>query len=79
VIAEALDTLMALGTAVLAWLAVVAAVLTIVLLAAAALGWWAIRGLWRAARKPTWARGTVRAHLAGRRARHRYPDPEVTP
>jgi len=68
-IAEAVDTLITLGWALLAWLAVAAAVASIILLAAIALGWWAIRGLWRAARRPT-----SRARLAARRARSRYSE-----
>lgn len=77
-IAEALDTLTTLGAAVLAWLAVAAFIAAIVLLAATALGWWAITELWRTVRRPTWARSAVRAHLTGRRARRRHIAPEVT-
>lgn len=71
-IAEAVDTLITLGWALLAWLALAAAVASIALLAATALGWWAIRGLWRATRRPARTRSAIRARITARRARTRY-------
>jgi len=49
VIGEAVDTLLTLGWALLAWVVVLAAAGTIVLLAAAVTGALAVRGAWRAA------------------------------
>lgn len=46
-IADAIDTLIALGWALLAWIAVAAFVGTVVLLGGTAVGAWAVRGLWR--------------------------------
>lgn len=74
-IAEALDTLITLGWAVLAWIAVLATVGTIILAAAALTGAWAWRAAWRAARAPSWARGRIRARLLARRTRpHDYEE-----
>jgi hypothetical protein len=47
VIAEAIDTAITLGWALAAWIAVLAAVASIVLLAGTAVGMWAVRGAWR--------------------------------
>jgi hypothetical protein len=47
VIAEAIDTVFTLGWALAAWVAVFAAVASIVLLAGTAVGMWAVRGTWR--------------------------------
>lgn len=69
-IAEALDTLITLGWAALAWLTVLAAVVSVVLLAGTAVGAWAVRGLWRHMIRPTWAHGRARARIfAARRVR----------
>lgn len=71
-IAEAIDTLITLGWAVLAWVAVLAAFATIVLLAGTAVGMWAAQTLWRRVARPAWARGRARARLLARaRARRR--------
>jgi hypothetical protein len=70
VIAEAIDTAVTLGWALLAWLAVLAAVATIVVLAVAAGGVWAVRAAWRASAGPWGACGRFRARfLAAHRAR----------
>lgn len=51
-IGEAIDTLITLGWAVLAWIAVLSAVASIVLLAGTAVGMWAVRGAWRRLSRP---------------------------
>jgi multisubunit Na+/H+ antiporter MnhE subunit len=73
VIAEAIDTLITLGWAALAWLTVLAAVTAIVLLAGTAVGAWAVRAVWRTAR-PTWARGRHHAQRIARRTRPDYEE-----
>lgn len=50
VIAEAIDTGTRIGWAIVAWIAVGAAVLTVVLFTVVLTGAWAMRGAWRAAR-----------------------------
>lgn len=60
-IGEAVDTVITLGWALLAWIAVLAAVASVVLLAGTAVGAWAVRGLWRTSR------------TAGARARRSAP------
>ncbi|CAM5591063.1 hypothetical protein [Streptomyces purpurascens] len=65
-IADAIDTVITLGWALLAWVAVLAAVASIVLLAGTAVGAWAVRGLWRNAVRPAWARSRRRARLVAR-------------
>ena len=49
-IAEALDTLITLGWALAAWVAVLAAIGTAVLMGTTAALWWTCRTLWRLAR-----------------------------
>ncbi|MFL4904643.1 hypothetical protein ACJ6WF_16015 [Streptomyces sp. MMS24-I2-30] len=63
---EAIGTLTSLGRAFLAWLAVLAAAATIVLLAGTALGAWAVRGLWRHVVRPSWAHGRLHARIIAR-------------
>ncbi|MFI9340001.1 hypothetical protein ACIG0D_01795 [Streptomyces sp. NPDC052773] len=72
-IAEAIDTLITLGWAALAWLTVLAAVTAIVLLAGTAVGAWAVRLAWRTAR-PAWARGRRGAERIARRTRPDYEE-----
>jgi hypothetical protein len=74
VIAEAIDTAITLGWALFAWVAVLAAVASIVLLAGTAAGMWAGRLLWRTAVRPAWARGRLRARLYARRTRPDYEE-----
>jgi hypothetical protein len=50
VIAEAVDTLITLGWALIAWVAVLAAIGTAVLMGLVASLWWALRALLRLAR-----------------------------
>lgn len=77
---EAIDAAITLGWALLAWIAVAAAVGTVVLLTGVALGTWA----WRTARKrvsgPSWARGRFRARIRARsrlrRPQSRTDDPD---
>jgi hypothetical protein len=61
VIAEAIDTAVTLGWALAAWIAVIAAVTSIVLLAGTAVGMWAVRGAWRMLRGPVRASKGLRA------------------
>lgn len=69
-IAEAIDTLITLGWALLAWITVFAFAATVVLLGGTAVGAWAVRGLWRHVVRPSWARGRLRARIyAARRTR----------
>jgi hypothetical protein len=68
-IAEALDTLITLGWWALGWITVLAAALTIVLLTSCAVGAWAVRGLWRTAVRPAWARSRTTARRIARRTR----------
>lgn len=66
-IAEALDTAITLGLALLAWIVVFAAVGTIVVLTAIATGAWAVRALWRHTAGPSWRRSAIRARILARR------------
>lgn len=85
-IGEAVDTAITLGWALAAWIAVLAAVGSVVLLAGTAVGMWAVRGAWRALRRPGSrpcgsraagaTQGTSRAHVAPRWA---AADPQGTP
>ncbi|MFI6251478.1 hypothetical protein [Streptomyces sp. NPDC051016] len=63
---DAITTLYHLGWAALAWLAVLAAVATIVLLAGTAVGAWAVSAVWRRTVGPSWARGALRARIHAR-------------
>ena len=69
---DAIDTVIALGVALLAWIAVFAVVGAVVLFTGVAVGAWA----WRTARKrvsgPLWARGRLRDRILAR-ARHGRP------
>jgi hypothetical protein len=51
VIAEAIDTGTRIGWAIVAWIAVGAAVLTVCLFTVVLTGAWAVRGAWRAVRR----------------------------
>ena len=68
-IAEAIDTLITLGRWFVAWLAVLAALASIVLLAGTAAGMWAGRLLWRRAGRPAWARTRTQARRYARSRR----------
>ncbi|HZF92042.1 hypothetical protein [Streptomyces sp.] len=72
-IAEAIDTLITLGWAALAWLTLLATVASILILAAAATGAWTARLAWRTAR-PAWARGRREARRLARRTRPDYEE-----
>ena len=65
-IAEAIDTFIALGWAFLGWLAVLAFTATVVLLGGTVVGAWAVRSLWRAATGPSWRRGRLRTAFHAR-------------
>ncbi|MFE6408188.1 hypothetical protein ACFVOR_14780 [Streptomyces sp. NPDC057837] len=73
-IADAIGTVITLGWALAAWIAVLAAVASIVLLSGTAAGMWAGRLLWRTAVRPAWARGRLRARLYARRTRPDYEE-----
>lgn len=49
---EAIDTLITLGWAALAWITALAAVATVTLLGTVAASAWAVRAVWRAIRRP---------------------------
>ncbi|MFC9686838.1 hypothetical protein [Streptomyces sp. NPDC056948] len=68
-IAEAIDTVLTLGWALLAWVAVLAAVGSIVILAAIATGAWTVRLVWRTVVRPSWARGRITARRIARATR----------
>lgn len=72
-IADAIDTAVTLGWALLAWIAVLAAVTSLVLLAGTAVGIWATRAVWHAAR-PAWTRSRLRARRTARRTRRDYEE-----
>lgn len=69
-LADAFATIRILGWAFAGWLLVFAAIGTIVVLAVAATGTWAVKAVWRRTGGPSWRRSAVRARiLARRRAR----------
>jgi hypothetical protein len=74
VIAEAIDTVITLGWALLGWIIVLAAVASIVLLAGTAAGMWAGRTLWRTVGRPAWARSRLAARRYARRTRPDYEE-----
>ncbi|MBL3669088.1 hypothetical protein JL475_24455 [Streptomyces sp. M2CJ-2] len=74
-IAEALDTMWTLGWALTAWIAVFAAVGTIVIFATIAAGAWATRALWRATAGPSWRRSRLRARILARTRTRRASEP----
>lgn len=67
-IADAIDTIVILGWTFAGWLAVFAAVGTILILTTAATGAWAVRAVWRRTAGPSWRRSALRARI---HARHR--------
>lgn len=66
-IGEALDTVWTLGGALIGWLIVFAIFGTMVIFGAIATSVYAFRGVRRAARHPSWARGRARARRYARR------------
>ena len=66
-IADAIDTLITLGWWMAGWIAVLAAVATVVLFAGTLLGTWAVRGAWRHVIRPFWAYGRTRARIVAAR------------
>lgn len=70
-IAEAVDTAITLGWALLGWIIFLATIGSILVLAAIATGTWTIRYAWRHTAGPTWARSRTRARLYARRTRNR--------
>lgn len=74
-IAEAIDTAYSIGWAIAAWIAVAAAVVTIVLLAAAVTGVWVWRGVWRAVRRAYTAAWRAESTPCGSEAAEIAPGP----
>jgi len=73
VIAEAVDTIITLGWAFIAWLALLAAVITLALWTLLILAVGTIRLAWRTlspGRRPAWARGRIAARRYARRPRY---------
>lgn len=68
-IAQAIDTLLTLGRWMAAWLAALAFLATVVLLAGTAAGMWAGRLLWQHAAQPAWARTRRQARRYARTRR----------
>lgn len=64
---EAIDTAVTLGWALAAWIAVLAALTTLVLFGALAVVAVSARALWRRTVRPSWACGRVRARILARR------------
>lgn len=77
-LSEAISTIIRLGWAFLAWLAVLAAITTLLLLAVTAGIAWTVRALWRGFGGPSWARSTLRARIYARR-RLRRPSRRTAP
>jgi hypothetical protein len=78
VIAEAIDTAVSIGWAIVAWIMAAAFVATVVLfttMLAVAQGWKTAR---RMLRGPSWARGRLRARIHARRHRTRHSEPTET-
>lgn len=68
---EALNTLTHLGWYLAGWVIFLAAVASILTLAAIATGTWTVRWAWRRTAGPSWARSRTRARLYARRTRAR--------
>lgn len=64
---EAIDTAITLGWSLLGWIIFLAAVASILTLAAIATGAYGVRAVWRCATGPSWARGRLRARIHARR------------
>jgi uncharacterized membrane protein len=74
-IAEAIDTAVSIGWAIVAWIMAAAFVVTVVLfttMLAVAQGWKAAR---RALRGPSWRRGRLRARIHARTRARRHSEP----
>lgn len=78
VLIDAVDTATVIGNAIVAWIVAAALVATIVLLTGAALGTWACRTLWRAARRPLPARQRSGARIPHRSRHGRHSEPTET-
>ena len=73
-IAEAIDTVLAVGYALAGWVIFFATVAAILALAAIATGAYGVRALWRRAVGPSWKRGRLRARVyVARRRRPTRP------
>jgi hypothetical protein len=77
-IAEAIDTAVSIGWAIVAWIMAAAFVVTVALfttMLAVAQGWKAAR---RALRGPSWRRGRLRARIHARTRARRHSEPTET-
>jgi hypothetical protein len=81
VIAEAIDTVITLGWALLVWVVLLSLAAALALHAVMAITWWALRALCRAARAawrdtdgPAWARSRIGARRYARRTRPTYDE-----
>ncbi len=66
-ITDAIDTIRILGWTLAGWIALFAAVGTILILTTAATGAWAVRAVWRRTAGPSWRRSRFRARIHARR------------
>ncbi len=71
---EALDTAIHLGWYLAGWVIALAAIASILTLAAIATGTWTVRLVWRHTAGPTWARSRTRARLYARRTRRDFEE-----
>lgn len=74
-IAEAIDTALTVGYALVGWVIFFATVAAILALAAIATGAWGVRAVWRRAVGPSWKRGRIRARIYVARRRRRTSRP----
>lgn len=77
-ITEAIDTLITLGWAVLAWIALLVLAAALALHTVIAIAWWTVRALWRGLGRPSWARSAIRARIFTR-TRVRAADEHTEP
>ncbi|MFB6934552.1 hypothetical protein [Streptomyces chartreusis] len=74
-IADAIDTALTVGYALVGWVIFFATVAAILALAAIATGAWGVRAVWRRAVGPSWKRGRIRAGIYVARRRRRTSRP----
>ncbi|MGI5196549.1 hypothetical protein ACQEVY_23355 [Streptomyces sp. CA-288835] len=72
---EAIDTAAHIFWALFAWIVVLAALATPVVLGIAAGITWAVKRAWRRVARPSWARGRLRARILARRRLRRPHSP----
>jgi hypothetical protein len=90
VIAEAIDTAVSIGWAIVAWIILTAAATTLALYTLLVTAWTVCRLTWRVGRAawqavtrgatgPSWRRGRLRARIHARRHRTRHNEPTDVP